>query len=154
MLQVNHVDSLYTELSVYRANNWKVSGLDIDVSSVSIAKFRCFSFIEQIPAKEKPKAASQGTKSTKRPTAPKASTAPATAASTAKKSAASIAAAQKREEQRKKLMEMKRKHKLAMTTENTSDPASPTVILEQRNGKNSVGSSGDGQSNETSETDR
>lgn len=67
-------------------------------------------------------------------------------------------AAQKREEQRKKMMEMKRKHKLAMTSEASDSicaPESPTVILEQRNGKNTVDSRAhDGQSNETNETDR
>lgn len=42
---------------------------------------------------------------------------------------------------------MKRKNKLAMTAD------APAIILEHRNGKNSVDSR-DGQSNETNETDR
>lgn len=58
----------------------------------------------------------QGAKLTKRPAlAPKAS-----ATGAAKKSATAIAAAEKREAQRKQLMEIRRKHKMAMTSATNS----------------------------------
>lgn len=47
----------------------------------------------------------------------------------AKKSATAIAAAEKREAQRKQLMEMRRKHKMAMTS--ATNPPNDGIIVDQ-----------------------
>lgn len=68
-------------------------------------------------------------------------------ANTAAKSAASQAAAQKREAQRKQLLEMKRKHKMAMTTTNVQLPSNDDQIV-------TGGAEANGDANHTNETDR
>lgn len=95
-LQVNNVDSLFNEIEILRANDWKKTETAIPPPS--------------------------GSKLTKRPNAVKASAAAPSKAVTAngaslKKSSAATLAAQKREAQRKQLMELKRKNKMAISAE-------------------------------------
>lgn len=144
LLQVTHVDALYAEHVTLKANNWKVSEASHCLFCFDFDS-KCIFICKQKPEQEKP--IPQGPRAIKRPTGPRVSSAPSTALN-AKKSATAIAAAQKREEHRKKLMEMKRQHKMAMA----ADGASPTVILGQPNGK--ANSQAHDESNDATETDR
>lgn len=112
--------------------------------------------LSQKPIQAKPKQP-QGARLTKRPAAVSksgaSSTAPSTASGTTKKSASAIAAAQKREAQRKQLMEMKRKHKMAVSA--TANPANDdgTVVDEISQNQSSQASNND-ENNTENETDR
>lgn len=99
---------------------------------------------QQKPQKQMPAPAKAAVKSTLASRATGARSKTATPSATPNtKSAASIAAAQKREAQRKQLLEMKRKQKLAMTT-NASTPPADDIIASPANGE----------TNHTNETER